>query len=71
MKTKKPSGRGGARAGAGRPKTYKRPSLPTTVTLEQSERDALDRKATRLGLSRTAAIREAIRAWLAGRPGAR
>jgi hypothetical protein len=63
-KTKQPSGHGGARPGAGRPKTYRQPSLPTSILFEQVLRDRLDRQARRLGLTRTAAVQQAVRQWL-------
>jgi hypothetical protein len=64
MKTKQPSGHGGARPGAGRPKTYKQASLPTSILFEQVLRDQLDKRARQLKLTRTAAVQQAVRQWL-------
>lgn len=55
---------GGRRAGAGRPKTYKKPSLPTSILFEQDLRDRLDKRAKQFKLTRTAAVQEAVRLWL-------
>jgi hypothetical protein len=63
-KKKKKATHGGARPGAGRPKVYQQASTPTSIQFEQATLDALDKRAEELGITRSAAVQEAIKAWL-------
>jgi hypothetical protein len=58
---------GGARAGAGRPKTYTHPSHPLSFVLEEKILARLDKAAEAAGLTRTQAITAAIVKWLRNR----
>jgi hypothetical protein len=61
---KKKSTRGGARPGAGRPKIYEDLAAPTSIALESKLMDRLDAKAKSLGLTRSAAVQQAVTEWL-------
>lgn len=49
----------------GRPRSTEEPTKPVTFRIAVSKVDEVDRKAEDLGISRGAAIREAVDAWLA------
>lgn len=49
----------------GRPPTGAEPTRPLTIRLRESKVNAVEYKAERLGISRTAALREAVDDWLA------
>jgi hypothetical protein len=59
-----PATHGGARPGAGRPRVLVNPCVPTSIVLEQSVLARLDARAARQGVTRAAAVREAVEAWL-------
>ena len=56
---------GGTRPGAGRPRIYKHLAAPTSVSLETSQLVKLDKRAAKLGITRSAAIKLAVGEWLA------
>lgn len=57
---------GGARPGSGRPKIYDQLAQPTSVVLELDVLQQLDQRAASLGITRSAAIKQAIAKWLGG-----
>ena len=63
MATKKKQ-HGGARPGSGRPKIYDQLAQPTSVMLELDMLQQLDKRAASLGITRSAAIKQAVAEWL-------
>ena len=55
---------GGARPGSGRPKIYEHLAQPTSVVLELDMLMRLDQRAATLGITRSAAIKQAVAEWL-------
>lgn len=58
------SNHGGARKGAGRPRAGVAPKVKTSAAIDPQLLQEVAEKAQRLGLSRNAAIEEALRLWV-------
>lgn len=63
---KKPRKRphGGRRPGAGRPRIYGALAHPTSVWLEVEQLVRLDNRADKMGITRSAALKQAVAQWL-------
>jgi hypothetical protein len=64
MAKKKAGGRGGARPGAGRKVGPEGPAVMVSVSLPKSLADALDAYVEAGGVSKSAAVADALRVWL-------
>lgn len=57
------SGRGGARAGAGRKKLSESGRIPVQISPQKDELEMIEREAEKAGMNRTRFVVECVRFW--------